>query len=402
MLHFKDAPARVWQVGMMNGQKLMRFGIPELVEGNGCISRLPEIIDEDGIRRVMIVAGKTVSRNGMLDKLTEGLDSRHISWVLFDGADPDPSIENVEDCCSTYLKAKCEAFVAVGGGSSMDCAKIAAARAANPNKSVAQLGGVMKVRKRPDPIYAVPTTAGTGSETTVAAVVTDKSAHHKYSVTDPKILPKAAVLDPELTLSLPPAATAWTGMDALTHAVEAYTNKYGSSFAYNQAKRAVKLIFENIKIAYDDGSDVEARANMLKASFYAGTAFTRNCVGYVHAIGHPLGGMYGIPHGEAMAAVMPVVLKSYGDAAVRRLAELGTLVGIKGNSEKAVAQKFIAQIEEMNRYFGIPEKFDCIKKFDIKTMADFAVTEANPLYPVPKIWDKKDIEVIYYALASEL
>lgn len=269
----------------------------------------------------------------------------------------------------------------------MDCAKAAAARVAHPNKTIAQLGGTLKVHKKVPPFFAVPTTAGTGSETTVAAVVTDPVTHHKYAVQDPCLVPKYAVLDPELTVGLPPHVTSTTGMDALTHAVEAYTNRFAPKYTDRLAEKAVKLIFDNLELCYKDGKNIEARSNMLLASFYAGAAFSRACVGNVHAIAHTLGGLYGTAHGLANAVILPYVLEDFGEAVYKKLARLAEIVGISGADDGEKARAFIKEIRRMNKDMNIPDKLDCIKTEDIPQMVEWAMAEANPIYPVPVIWN---------------
>lgn len=273
----------------------------------------------------------------------------------------------------------------------MDCAKGIAAKSAHPNKSIAQLQGILKVHKRIPLFFAVPTTAGTGSETTVAAVITDAKTHRKASINDPSILPKYAVLDPELTVGLPPFVTAITGMDALCHAVESYTNyTYTTPLERQLSKDAVKLVHENLLTAYRDGKNIQARQNMLMASFYAGRSFTRGCVGYVHAIGHTLGGLYNIPHGLAMGTLLPHVMRQFGESAHKRLAELADVIGIQGNSDKEKAEKFITWMEELKAELGLPIGIEGLKDEDIPQMIEWAMKEANPLYPVPEIWGETE------------
>ena len=386
---------RTFQYIMMNGQKLLNYGVPMLIQGPHSITELPTIIKEMKINKILIVAGKTIARNGIMNDFLGALDAEGVDYEIFDGAEPNPSIENIEDTCNAFKNGNCQGIVAFGGGSSIDCAKVGAARITNPNITVEKMGGLLKVAKKIPPFFAIPTTAGTGSETTIAAVVTNKRDKHKYSVTDPKLLPIYAVLDPELTIGLPSQITAMTGMDALTHAIEAYTNKFGSKYAYKNAENAVKLIFDNLLTSYKNGDNIYAREKMLEASFFAGVAFTRNCVGYVHALGHALGGMYGIPHGQAMAVILPKVMRKFDKAAYKRLAKLANFVGVPGDSEKEKALNFIKKIEEMNQEMGIPKGFDCIKDEDIDKMTRFAVVEAIPLYPTPAVWDKKDFEEVY-------
>ena len=273
----------------------------------------------------------------------------------------------------------------------MDCAKAICAKAAHPIRKVSQMQGILRVLKPVPHLYAVPTTAGTGSETTVAAVITDSKTHRKAAINDPFLIPKYAVLDPELTVGLPPHTTATTGMDALAHAVEAYTNKtYNTKLENKLARDAVKLIHDNILKAFENGSDLEARQNMQRGAFYAGRAFTRGCVGYVHAIGHTLGSLYGVAHGLAIAVLLPHVMKEFGASAHKRLAELADVCGIGGRNEAEKANAFIRWIEETNKKMGLPDKFDVVRDEDIDQMITWAKKEANPLYPVPVVWARKD------------
>ena len=295
---------------------------------------------------------------------------------------------SVEAAAALYRQAHCDSLVAVGGGSPMDTAKAAAALVVRPGKAPEQLAGLLKVRRAIPPFIAVPTTAGTGSETTIAAVVTGAD-HHKYAINDLHLIPRCAVLDPLLTVSLPPHTTAETGMDALTHAVEAYIGRfYRTRQTDAMAEEAVVTIFRTLERACARGDDVEARQALLTASYQAGVAFTRAGVGNVHAIAHTLGGLYGVGHGLANAVLLPVVLRDYGAAAHRRLARLAELVGLSGDSEAARANAFIDTIFAMNARLGIPTGFTCIREEDLPQMAAWAAKEANPTYPVPVIYDR--------------
>jgi len=257
--------------------------------------------------------------------------------------------------------------------------------------------GLLKVRKKLPPFFAIPTTAGTGSEATIAAVISDTDTHEKYQVNDLVLIPHYAVLDPLLTVGLPKNITATTGMDALTHAVEAYIGNSNTRETKQLAKKAVRLIFDNIETAYSDGNNLPARENMLKASYYAGVAFTRAYVGYVHAIAHALGGFYGIPHGLANAVVLPYVLEYYGSSVHKRLAELADLVGVglSTDTDGQKATKFINVIKNLNRAMNIPEKIAGVEGKDIPLMAERAWKEANPFYPVPRILSKRDLEELF-------
>jgi alcohol dehydrogenase class IV len=255
----------------------------------------------------------------------------------------------------------------------------------------------------PPALFAVPTTAGTGSETTVAAVVSNTQTHEKFPINDPVIRPRYAVLDPVLTIGLPPHITATTGMDALTHAVESYIGKfYNNADTRIKALMAVEMIFKNIEKAYTDGKDIEARGQMLLASYYAGYSFTRGAVGYVHGIGHNLGGLYGVPHGLAMSVIMPHILEWYGDAACDALADLAEVAGVAkfGMSKAQKAKAFIEAVKSLNKKLNIPEKFDCIKDEDIAVIAERALNECNPTYPVPKIMDKTNCMAVIRSLKA--
>ncbi len=359
---------------------------PELLQGPGSVQRLPALIKSKGFAKVLIVTDGMLPKLGLLNNLYEACASEGVEYVLFDGTEANPSIENIEAAKQAYIDNACQAFIAFGGGSSMDCAKAAAARVAKPRQSIAQMGGTLRVLKRIPTIFAVPTTAGTGSETTIAAVVTDRSTHHKYAIQDLCLIPRYAVLDPELTVGLPPHITSTTGMDALTHAVEAYTNILAPKSTDLLAEKAVKLIFENLELVYRDAKNMKARENMLLASFYAGAAFTRACVGNVHAIAHTLGGLYGTPHGLANAVILPYVMEDFGPAVYYKLARLAELVGIPGKDDAEKAKAFIAEIRRMNRDMNIIDKFDFIEDRDIPQMVQWAMKEANPIYPVPVIW----------------
>lgn len=367
---------------------------PQLLKGAGAVKELPALVKSKGISSVLIVTDKGLMSLNILDSLFEKLKEQNIKYVVYDGVQPNPSIENIEEARRLYLKNGCEGIIAFGGGSPMDCAKAAGARVMNPNMPVSKMRGQLKIKHKLPPFFAVPTTAGTGSETTLAAVVTNMQTHEKYAINDPKLRPKYAVLDPELTTGLPQKITSTTGMDALTHAVEAYIGLSGTKSTDDYAEKATKLIFENLETAYNDGKNIEARENMLVASFYAGMAFTRAYVGYVHAIAHNLGGMYGTPHGLANAVILPYVLEYFGETAYAKLAKLADIVGIDGSSEAEKAQAFIEAIKTMNKNMNIPEHFDFIQEKDIPTIVERALKEGNPLYPVPKIMDEKDCEEV--------
>ena len=392
----KKCGYRIAQKVLKLAMCFMDWSEPELLEGEGAILKLPAFIKNKNINKVLIVTDKGLMSIHLLDSLFEELKKENIEYVVYDGVQPNPTIPSIEECKQIYLDNDCQGIIAFGGGSPMDCAKAAAARVVKPKKSVRKMRGYLKVNKKLPPFFAVPTTAGTGSETTLAAVVTDPTTHEKNAICDPCLRPKYAVLDPVLTIGLPPHITSTTGMDALTHAVESYIGKSNVKSTIKYAEDAVKLIHTNLEKAYQNGKDMEARNNMLKASFYAGNAFTRAFVGYVHAIAHNLGGMYNTPHGLANAVILPYVLEWYGASIYKPLASLSDLIGLskENMSLEDKAKAYINEIRRMNQAMNIPEKFDFIKEQDIPTLVERALKEGNPGYPVPKIMNKKDCEEV--------
>ena len=301
---------------------------PKLLKAPGSVMELPALIKSRKIDRVLLVTGPTVTKLGLTAPLLRGLEEAGISCVVYSKTPPDPSTSDIEEALQLYLDNQCRGIIAFGGGSPMDCAKMVGLAYAYPRKGTKKLRGIQPIMLKGTPkLFAVPTTAGTGSETTIAAIVTDPETHRKYSVLTPKLRPNYAVLDPELTAGLPPHITAATGLDALTHAVEAYIGKCNTPRTKKAALRAVPLIFQNLEPAYRDGANLKARENMLQASYDAGIAFTRAYVGYAHGIAHAIGGLYHVPHGLACAIILPHVLAFYGTAAHKRLAGLADITG---------------------------------------------------------------------------
>lgn len=392
---------RLFQAVLKVGNYALGYRTPQCLEGAGCVRELGAWLKEQGLDHVLVVTGSGMLQRGTADALLAGLEAEAISYTLAAYDHPDPTTEDVERGFRAYRDGSCRGIVALGGGSRIDCAKAIAAKAAHPTAPVRSLQGLLKVHKKVPPLIAIPTTSGAGSETTLAAVITDSETHRKAAINDPVLSPKFAVLDPELTVSLPPMTTACTGMDALAHAVEAYTNHtYNTGLENRLAKEAVRLIYDNLETACRDGKNLEARQNMQRAAFYAGRAFTRGCVGYVHAVGHTLGGLYGVSHGLAMAVLLPKVMRQYGARAHRRLAELARACGMTGASDSALAEAFLGWIEQTNRRMGIPERFSVIRPEDVEQMISWAMKEANPLYPVPVIWGREDFRRLILAAAD--
>lgn len=408
----KKAYYRIFQFVMGWGMYCLPWIEPTIITGEESIKKLPAAIKKRGIYKVLIVTDAMLMKLRMLDSLFTAMDAAGIKYAMYDQVQPNPTIANIEEALAVYHANKCQAIIAFGGGSPMDCAKAVGARVARPGRPVAKMRGLFKVILPafkmgsifPPALFAVPTTAGTGSETTIAAVVTNEKTHEKYPITDPSIRPRIAVLDPVLTVGLPPHITATTGMDALTHAVESYIGKfYNSKDTARKALMAVDIIFKNIEKAFKNGKDLEARGQMLLAAYYGGYTFTRGGVGNVHCIGHNLGGLYGVPHGLAMSVIMPHVLDWYGAAAEKPLADLADVAGV-AKSGMTVAEKakaFIQAVKDLNKRLQIPDSFDFIKDEDIPTIAKRALMECNPTYPVPRIMSEADCMQVIKSLQGQ-
>lgn len=388
---------RTYQTVMKAATPLLPWREPELLEFENGTRGLGAFVRNKGYAKMLVVTGPNVYKKGLADELIRGLDENGVKYALFNRVVNNPTIDNIEEAYALYKAEGCDSIVALGGGSPMDLAKVVGARAAKPNKSVKKMKGLLKIMKRIPDLYAIPTTAGSGSETTIAAVVSDSKTHEKYPINDLSLIPRYAILDPKLTAALPPSTTATTGMDALTHAVEAYIGRSNTKKTKESAEKAVKLIFDNLLKAYEHGDDIEARRNMQRASYYAGVAFTRAYVGYVHALAHALGGFYGTPHGLANSVLLPVVLEYYGESAYKPLARLAEITGIctDKDDDAAKATKFIDRIKEMNALMDIPSNIDGIKPEDVPEMAKRAAAEGNPLYPVPRLLGEDELAKIY-------
>lgn len=360
---------------------------PTLFVGPGSAQRLCASIGQFGFRRVLIVTDAVLVRLGLVEPLRRALTEQGIEVAVHDGITPDPTYPVLQAGHEAAQAHRTDALLAVGGGSVIDAAKVIGAMVVT-GKTPQRLIGMLKVSKPMLPLFVIPTTAGTGSEVTVAAVVTDPVKHAKSAVIDPKLVPSAAALDAELMRGMPKPITAATGMDALTHAVEAYLNRWPHAETAQHCRAAVRLVFANLQRAYDDGDDLEAREAMALAAFYAGLAFTKAYVGYVHAFSHKIGGLYGVPHGLANAITLPYVLDFLQDEprARARLAELAVAIGAGSADEPQdrLALCFVERVRELNRGVGIPDKIAALKPADVPEIARAAMIEAARDYPVPK------------------
>lgn len=388
----KKMYCRLFQTVFKIALPVLPYRSPEILN---TIQDLPLELAERNISRVMLVTDKGLRKlSADLERL---FSAQGIECIVYDKTEANPKVSNVEEAYSIYTCTGCEALVAFGGGSSIDCAKAVGARVAYPKKTLNQMKGILKIRRKLPLLAAIPTTAGTGSEVTLAAVITDDETHYKYPISSFPLIPSIAVLDPKITYSLPAFLTATTGMDALTHAVEAYIGRTTTKQTRKWAITAVRMINRNIQKAYDDGTDYEARENMLIASNYAGSAFSQSYVGYVHAVAHSLGGAYNIPHGLANAVILPYVLDAYGPAIYKKLKKLARAINLvdKYAAEEFAARKFIQHIRKLNEELGIPATLKGIKEEDIPELARRADKEANPLYPVPVLMDAEALQQFY-------
>lgn len=367
------------------------------------LTHIPDILIKHRCSHPLIITDAGIRSHGLLLRLEKALQEASVPYEIFDGTIPNPTTATVEDALALYLAHDCDAIIGFGGGSSMDCAKAVGIRTVRPKTPLSKLKGILKVRRRLPLLIAIPTTAGTGSETTLAAVITDAETRHKYAINDFPLIPRYAVLDPKVTVSLPPFITATTGMDALTHAVEAYIGNSNTPATKKYALHAVKLIFENLDTAYRDGKNIEARRNMLVASYYAGCAFTRSYVGYVHAVAHSLGGEYNVPHGLANAILLPFVLEVYGKTIHGKLKKLAIAAGLADTDtpKEEAAARFIQAIKDMKKSFSIGDTVKEIREEDIPKLARYASKEANPLYPVPVLMNAQELETFYYMVMED-
>lgn len=386
---------RTFQLAFKMALPFLPYRNPKIIPS---VSGVADVCRKKKVDSVMIVTDAGIRGLGLTEFLEKSLTDQDISYCIYDRTVANPTIWNVEEARELYLEHGAQAIIAFGGGSSMDCAKAAGARIVKPRQSISQMKGLLKVHKRLPLLIAIPTTAGTGSETTLAAVITDSEKHHKYPINDFSLIPRYAVLDYHETVGLPRNITATTGMDALTHAVEAYIGGSTTKETREMAEEAVHLIYQHLKAAYDNGKDKEARSGMLRAAYCAGVAFTKSYVGYIHAVAHSLGGQYGTPHGLANAVILPIVLRMYGLACEKKLARLARNAGVvdADMGDEEAAQRFIEWIQWMNDSMEIPRHLTDIKEEDIPVMARHADKEGNPLYPVPVLMNRKELEQIYY------
>ena len=396
---FKKLYCRTFQTIFRIAIPILPYHEPIILHNN---DELVKILQDNNVKSVLLVTDRGLTNLGLYNSLVDTARENGIKVSIYDGTVANPTTKNVDEAVKIYKDNACSAIIAFGGGSPMDCAKATGARIARPKKSLGKMKGILKVNKKLPLLIAVPTTAGTGSETTLAAVITDSETRHKYAINDFPLIPRYAMLDANLTVGLPKFVTATTGMDALTHAIEAYIGRSTTKDTRKNSLEAVKLVFENLHVAYEDGANLTARENMLQAAFLAGLAFTKSYVGYVHAIAHSLGGKYNVAHGLANAIILPYVLKKYGRHIYKKLWQMGVYANLFDDktSIEAGAKIFIEKIEAMNKSMSIGTNIPEIQEEDIPALAITAEKEGNPLYPIPVLYTAKQLEDIYYEVKN--
>lgn len=400
MNRFYKIYCRIFQFCFKMAIPLLPYYNPVILDR---VEDIASVLKDKKFSKVMLVTDKSIRSFGITSKLEKHLEENNIQVTVFDEVVSNPTVDNVEKARALYLENNCEALIGFGGGSAIDCAKAVGARIAKPKQQIKDMVGILRVLKRIPLLFAIPTTAGTGTETTVATVITEPKTKHKYMISDFPLIPKYAVLDPEVTRTLPAHITAATGMDVLVHAIESYIGNSTTKKTREQALKATELVYKNLLKAYENGDDMEARRNMLTASYLGGCAFTVSYVGYCHAVSHTLSGMYNTPHGLANAVLIPYVLDAYGSKIYAKLKDLAIAAGLCSSDvdEEYAAKMFIDSIRVMNKKMNIPNKITSLRKEDIEQLSAYANAEANPIYPVPVLMDRKELERFYYDILED-
>ncbi len=391
MIHFL---LRVRQAIFSPIQKTQLYMQPRMIKGEHALLDLVDVLKEKHLTHYMIVTTPGFIKRGTLQSFFEALTQNDIQYSIFHDVKPDPEISDVEKLKEMFIKDGCQALIAIGGGSAIDCSKAALACVPMKNLDVKTVLHTGRVSKQLPLLIAVPTTAGTGSEVTAGAVITDPIKKRKYALSHLFLIPKYAVLDSSLLTSLPAKMTAYSGMDALTHAIEAYINCFNNRKTNESALCAIKSIFQYLVPSFEDGLNKHYRLELLEASYNAGVAISNNYVGYVHAIAHGIGGMYHLQHGMINAIILPIVLEEYGGAVVGKLAKIADVVGITGATDQDKSKQFIQKLKDLNQIFSIPTSIPEIQEEDIHYLATGAEKEGNPTYPTPVTWNVAQFEKV--------
>jgi alcohol dehydrogenase class IV len=375
--------------------KLVPAPTPFMLTGPGSSVELARMIADRGARSVFVVTDAVLVELKVVDPVLNALKEAGLAVTVFSDVEPDPSISIIMAGIEQLRASGATALLAVGGGSSIDAAKAMIACYATGRRP-ADLDGYFKVRARVMQFFAIPTTAGSGSEVTVASIVSDPEAGRKFAIVDNKLVPAAIALDPNLMIGLPPHVTAATGMDALTHAIESYLSTLATPATRALSVAASRAILRDLHRAFEDGHDIAARQSLAVASCMAGLAFTKASIGYVHAIAHQLGPIYHLPHGYLNAILLPYVLDFYLDGASVRMAELARACGLgqDGDDPRSLATSLVAAIRRLNACVGIPLTIEQISDADISEIVRRALAEAHGTYPVPQYMSAAECSTI--------
>jgi len=338
----------------MNLLNSFSFELPTKIEyGVGAVGGLADVVANLKARNVLLITDKGVMRSGLLERITGPLEAHHLKWKVFDRVEPNPKDYNVKEGAEITSRFGPDCLVALGGGSPIDCAK-AIAVVARQGGAVRDYEGPHKIGSDVLPLIAIPTTAGTGSEVTFSSVITDSSEKFKFSIKDPRIAPKVALVDPEMTLTMPPELTASTGMDALTHAIEGFTANASEPIADSAALYAIELIATYLRTAVADGNNLEARAAMLLGSVLAGIAFSHSDVAAVHCVAEALGGKYDAPHGVCNAVVLPAVMAYNMEYCKERYARIAAAMGLPDENVDEAARQAVKAVEKLAADVHLP------------------------------------------------
>ena len=372
--------------------RVLPFPQPTLLIGSDSARALVDALLQRGWTHPLLVSDRQLMHLQLPAPFIDELTGAGMTCTIFDEVPENPSIASVEAGLHRFQASGCDSLIAIGGGSVMDCAKGIAARAGNPWLPLQWMEGLFKVIGPTPPLTCIPTTAGSGSEATIAAVFTDPSQARKFAIADLKLMPRISVIDPQLMLTLPPSITAAGGMDALTHAVESYIGRNGSAWSRDKARSALRRIHRSLLHAYRQGNDLAARLDMALAAHEAGEAFTRTNVGYVHAIAHSIGSRYGLPHGLANAIALPHVLRWSKPACQSELAQLARTIELGGTqaSDADLATEFIHWVDALNQQLNIPPVVRELQADDIPGLCRSILQEAHPDYPVPRLMTPTD------------
>ncbi|GGE55805.1 alcohol dehydrogenase [Streptosporangium jomthongense] len=381
--------------------KLIPTPMPHTLLGRQSRLRLAEHMAHFGFKRVLLVTDEALFNLGVTDPIAKRLNELGVETVVYSGVTPDPGFLVVENGLNVLEQNSCDALLAVGGGSSIDAAKVMALAAAN-RKTPRKLVGILKARKRALPLFVIPTTAGTGSEVTIGAVISDENTHVKNLVIDPKLVPLAAALDPEIMAGMPRSVTADTGIDALTHCLESWISDFSTPETEFYSGAGVKLVLKYLEKACENGEDYEARDAMALAANYGGLALNKTGLGYVHAIAHQLGTQYGVPHGRANAIVLPHILEINRHCAQARLAALARLCELASaaDSDVVAADTLIQRINELLMALPIERKVEGIDQKHFAEMARAAMKEAHGTYAVPRYLNGADITRVLRVIST--